>query len=95
MPTGALDRVTVRQLEEELQRVEALGAGEILLDLGGLEFIDSTGMRAVIGANRRARSHGHRLIILRGPDNVHRRFELSGLASRLPFVDHVDVASSQ
>jgi anti-anti-sigma factor len=84
---GELDLGGAWRLERELRRAEESSAHEILLDLGGLQFIDSIGMQVVIHASDRARDHGKRLMILSGPRNVHRAFELSGLATRLPFVD--------
>lgn len=84
---GELDLGGAWQLERELKRAEETDAREILLDLGGLDFIDSIGMQVVIHASDRARRSGKRLMILSGPRNVHRAFELSGLASRLPFVE--------
>lgn len=84
-PTGELDLDTAHHLEDELARVEATDAATILLDLRGLGLVDSCGMGVVIRAS--ARTQGARLRIVRGPDSVHRTFELSGMAQRLPFVD--------
>ncbi len=84
-PAGELDLDTAQRLEDELTRVEATDAAAILLDLRGLGLVDSCGMGVVIRAS--ARAHGGRLSIVRGPAHVHRPFELSGLAARLPFVD--------
>jgi anti-sigma B factor antagonist len=86
-PRGQLDLASAWQLERELRRAEATDAREIVVDLGGLELIDSTGMQVVIHALARARLHTKRVSILRGPDAVHRAFELSGLAALLPFVE--------
>ena len=84
-PAGELDLDTAHHLEDELARVEASDAATILLDLRGLGLVDSCGMGVVIRAS--ARAQGARLRIVRGPDSVHRTFELSGMAKRLPFVD--------
>lgn len=86
-PVGELDMASAWQLERELRRVEASDAQEIVLDLRGVAFIDSTGMQPVLHASARSEMHSKRLKILRGPDNVQRCFEISGLTSRLPFVD--------
>ena len=83
--SGELDLVSAVQLDMELKRVEGTDAREIVVDLGSLEFIDSAGMQVFIQASARSRSRGDRLVIVRGPDSVHRPFELCGLASRLPF----------
>ncbi|MFP5362293.1 MAG: STAS domain-containing protein [Thermoleophilia bacterium] len=84
-PAGELDLDTAHRLEAELARVEATDAATIVLDLRGLGLVDSCGMGVVIRAG--ARAQGARLRIVRGRDNVHRAFELSGMAKRLPFVD--------
>lgn len=84
---GQLDLASAWQLERELRRAEATDASEILVDLGGLEFIDAAGIEVVIHANARTNLNRKRLMIMRAPRDVHRSFELSGLASRLPFVE--------
>lgn len=85
--SGELDLGSAWQFEQELRRAEASDSQEILVDLGGLEFIDSAGMQVVIDASARSRYHSKRLMILSGPEHVHRSFELSELVSQLPFVD--------
>ena len=89
---GQLDLSSAWELERELRRAEASDADEILVDLGGLEFIDSVGIEVVIHASARSRHHSKRLMIRPGPEAVHRTFELSGLVSLLPFVDRSTVA---
>jgi anti-anti-sigma factor len=85
--SGELDLAGAGLLEDELLRVEATDAAQIVMDLRELEFIDSTGVRLVYMADARARSSDGRLTIRRGPSRVHRIFELTDLADRLPFVD--------
>jgi anti-sigma B factor antagonist len=82
---GELDIAGAPSLEEELLRVEASDAQSIVCDLGSLEFIDSTGIRLLVMAADR--SAGGRFTILRGPQQVHRVFEITDLVSRLPFAD--------
>lgn len=84
---GQLDLANAWRFEQELRRAEASDAQEILVDLGGVDFIDSAGMQVVVHASSRSRLHSKRLMILGGPASVQRSFELSGLAGRLPFVD--------
>jgi anti-anti-sigma factor len=83
---GELDIAGADHLEEELLRVEASDAASIVIDLRGLEFIDSTGIRLVVMAADRCSDNG-RLTLLRGPKQVHRVFEITDLVSRLPFAD--------
>ena len=83
---GELDIAGAPALEGELLSVESGDAASIVVDLRGLEFIDSTGLRLLVMAAERCRDSG-RLALLRGPDPVHRVFELTDLVSRLPFSD--------
>jgi len=83
---GELDIAGAPALEEELLRVEATDTAAIVIDLRRLEFIDSTGIRLLVMAADRCDDDA-RLTLLRGPVPVHRVFELTGLAARLPFAD--------
>jgi anti-anti-sigma factor len=84
---GELDLSSVGKVEEELERVEKDGPSVLVLDLSQLSFLDSTGLRAVVTADERARSNGRRLVIIRGPDPVQRVFAITRLEERLEMVD--------
>jgi anti-sigma B factor antagonist len=84
---GELDIATTPGAEAELQRVEQSGPGVIVLDLRGLTFMDSTGLRLLVSADARARGGDHRLVIVRGPAPVQRVLELTGLDTRLDVID--------
>jgi anti-sigma B factor antagonist len=87
-PTGELDLSGATILEAELDRLAAepeLGA--IVLDLRGLEFLDSSGLRLVVLADMRAREAGRRFSLVRGSETVHRVFEITRMSERLHFVD--------
>jgi anti-anti-sigma factor len=59
----------------------------LVLDLGGLEFIDSTGVHVLIDAHRRCEANGLRLVVIPGPRAVQRVFELCGLDEMLTFAE--------
>ena len=83
--TGELDLDGVERVTEALQRAEASDARRIVLDLSGLTFIDSSGVRMIVCANLRSRADGDRLRLIRGSTRVQRVFELTGVLDRLPF----------
>jgi anti-sigma B factor antagonist len=83
---GELDLSTVEVLASTLRSVEAT-ASEIVIDLSGLEFIDAAGLAELIGVTERARFNGDDLGFLRGRDEVHRLFVMTGMDEHLPFVD--------
>lgn len=85
--SGELDLATADGVDAELERAEASDAASIVLDLSGLTFMDSTGVRLLIQAHARSRAHGDRLTLRRGPAAVQRVMELSGVDVLLPFAD--------
>ena len=82
---GDLDVTSARVLEDELKRVERSDSLEIVVDLSGLRYIDSAGVRALIHADARSRRSGRSLMLVAGDEHVQRVFETTGLATRLPF----------
>ena len=84
---GELDIATAPRAEEEIRASEEQQPGTLAVDLSGLSFMDSTGLRLIVAAAARARDVGRRLIVVRGPDPVHRVLELTGLDSRLEIVE--------
>jgi anti-anti-sigma factor len=44
-PIGSLDIATVPVLEQQLQEFRQAGVRRLIVDLGGLSFMDSTGLR--------------------------------------------------
>lgn len=84
---GELDLATAPVLEEELKRVEATDAASIVLDLSGLAFMDSSGVRLLVTAHSRSRTRDRGFSLVRGPAAVQRVLELSGVDELLPFAD--------
>jgi anti-sigma B factor antagonist len=93
-PSGDLDLSSAPALERAIDRVIG-GADTVTLDLRALRFIDSTGLRLVLTTDARLRELGGRLRVVRGPDAVHRVFELALLEERLTFVDVADVGDGR
>jgi anti-sigma B factor antagonist len=84
---GELDIGAAQEAEDVLRRVEADGAPTLTIDLRGLTFMDSTGLRMLVAADKRSREAGRTLRIIRGPAPVQRILDLTGLGDRLPIVD--------
>jgi anti-sigma B factor antagonist len=84
---GELDLSTVSKVEEELRRAEAGEPELLVLDLSGLNFLDSTGLRLIVRTDQRVREQGRRLAIVKGPDTVQRVFSITRLDERLDMVE--------
>jgi len=92
---GELDLSTVDKVEKALAVVHEGDDEVLVLDLSGLSFLDSTGLRLMVTADQRAQKEGRRLVIVKGPDTVQRVFSITKLDETLEMVDDVSqVAAS-
>jgi anti-sigma B factor antagonist len=92
---GELDISRAEEVELEIERVEGRNPPLLVFDLRGLEFLDSTGLRLILGADSRARREGRRVVIVPGPEKVHRVFRITLLDRRLEFVDSPEAAAEE
>jgi len=81
--TGELDLANAPDLDRELRRVEATDAEVILVDLWGVSFVDSSGMKVLVTAAARCRAR-NRLVLQCASPNVLRALRLAGVADVLP-----------
>ncbi len=81
---GELDLATAPQLGAALRRFVRPGR-TVRVDLSGLVFMDSTGMRSILEANRDAQRDSWTLQLGRAPEPVQRVFSMSGVERLLPF----------
>ena len=84
---GELDLRTSPELEARLIAAFDAGAKLVILDLRQIEFMDSTGLRAILGAHQRAHDTGCRFALVRGADQVERVLTLTGVRELLTVVD--------
>ena len=92
-PVGDLDLHTSRDLGSRLAEMAGEPAGDAVLDLTALRFIDSTGLSVVLKAVSRFSRQGKRLVLV-VPDegNVARLFDFSGARERVTIVASRDAA---
>jgi anti-sigma B factor antagonist len=82
---GELDIASAPRLQAKIDEAERSGASEVVVDLGAVSFIDSSGVNVLVQLHRRARAGAQELLILPGPPQVQRVFRLTGLTAALPF----------
>ena len=80
---GELDTSTVGQLYEELSQLTREGVRHLIIDVAELDFVDSTGLSAIIAAHKRAEASGGELIVLSPSHNMRRLFEVTGIDNYL------------
>lgn len=85
--SGELDLASGPELEDVLERVSNDPAQLLIIDLREVDFMDSTGLSIIVRAHQRFAEDGRRLGLVRGPSQVQRLLDLTGVAERLPLVD--------
>ena len=85
---GELDMSGTFVLEPKLDELAADSVdGDVLFDLRGVTFIDSTGLGVLIGAHERLQRAGVPTRFVRGSDDIQRIFTVAGFDDVLDFVD--------
>ena len=85
IPNGELDIAAADTLRARV--AERAPSEKLVLDLRGLDFMDTSGIQVLVEAFRAARDEGFQLRIIRAPSGVQRVFEIAGLDAVLPFED--------
>jgi anti-anti-sigma factor len=83
--TGELDLASAPELEGMVVQACADGASEMLLDLGDVRFIDSSGLKAILSASSLCATNRCELYLTPVQEPVRRLFELTGVIDKLQF----------
>jgi anti-anti-sigma factor len=86
-PVGEIDLATAGRVRHKIDECVAEGCERVVLDLQDVSFMDSSGVHLVLDADAAARAASCELLVIEGPWQVQRVFELTGLRERLRFVD--------
>ena len=81
---GELDVASAARLDTEVAR--CAGQPRIVIDLSGLSFMDSTGLRALVSASEAVQDLGREFAVIPGPPQVQRLLKFTRVAERLTFV---------
>jgi len=81
---GEVDLFTAPGLDAELTRVVTGGATAVVVDLSGVDFLDSTGLSVIVKALKRVREAGGSLSVVVTSERVAKVFRITGLDQILP-----------
>lgn len=87
---GELDISGARTLQQALVELYRDLPPVLALDLRGLAFIDSSGLRAILAADDAARCDGRGIILVEGSPDVQEVFKITLLEDRFQFIEHPD-----
>jgi anti-sigma B factor antagonist len=76
---GELDTYSCPGLRDTIIRLVDEGEKHILLNMGGVQYIDSAGLGTLVGGLKRATEHGGQLKIVNANDQIQKVFNITGL----------------
>jgi len=92
---GRVDAVTAPELDRVCADAIAQSDGALVLDLSGVSYISSAGLRSVLLAGKQLSGKGRKLLICGLQGVVKEVFHLSGLEGTFPiFADSAAAAAS-
>ena len=89
---GEVDVATAPSLREQLIGLVSDGSTNLVLDLEGVDFLDSTGLGVIVSALKRVRTHGGDLRLVCTQARIRRLFEITGLDKAVPLLPSLDAA---
>ena len=93
-PQGEIDFATGPQLKDAITETMAGGDVNLIIDLLAVDFIESTGLGALIGGRRRAYSLKGSLSLVCTEQQMLKIFRITGLDKVFTIHDTVDAAGS-
>lgn len=89
--TGQLDVATAPEVRQVLMEAQYGGSTRLLVDLEGVEFLDSFGLGVLVGAVRRARTHDGEVVLACSRPRLRRLLTVTRLEEIVEVVDDAAV----
>lgn len=83
--SGELEIGSAEMLEQAIADACSAGAKELVLDLGGIEFMDSTGLNAILRGRLMCEEHECEYCLTPAQRPIQHVFEVTGLREKLRF----------
>lgn len=89
---GEIDVASADRLREKVAHLLAAGRTDLLVDLTGVTFMDSTGLGLLVGTLKRVRLAGGRLDLVVDSERLLKVFRITGLTQVFTIHDSLDDA---
>jgi anti-sigma B factor antagonist len=90
--SGEIDLFTAPEFKQRVMTPIAAGVEHVIVDLMATTFVDSSSLGVLIGAHRRLKSRGGRLIVACDNESIVKTFRITGLDGVFRLVDSVEAA---
>jgi len=92
---GRMDAVTAPLFDKAFAEAATPEALDFIIQLSGLEYISSAGLRSILMVAKQVKARNGRLILTGLTDEVREVFHLSGFHTILRICDSLDVALAE
>jgi len=90
---GEIDVYTAPKLREKLIELVTEGSYDVIVNLEGVDFLDSTGLGVLVGALKRVKAHDGSLALVCTQDKILKIFKITGLTKVFPIHETVEAAA--
>jgi anti-sigma B factor antagonist len=90
--SGDIDIHTAPEIRDRLAELRADGVRSIVVDLSGVDFLDSSALGAFVAAHRDLAGSGGQLKLAAPRSHVRKVFRITRLAEVIPLFESVDEA---
>jgi anti-sigma B factor antagonist len=91
---GEIDVYTAPKLRELLVELVSAGNYHLIVDMEGVDFLDSTGLGVLVGGLKRVRAHDGSLRLVCTQERILKIFRITGLTKVFPIHASVDEAAA-
>ncbi len=91
--SGEVDVYTAPALRDRIADLLDSGQHQLVIDLGGVEFLDSTGLGVLVAGLNRVRSHDGSLALVCNQERILKIFRITGLTKVFPIHATVEEAA--
>ncbi len=89
---GQLDLPGAQSLEQPFAFATTTRAGRFVVDMTGVTFVASIGIRVLVTSARAQSQRGGKMVIIAPPGNSADVLRMAGIDRIIPFVDDLDAA---
>ncbi len=89
---GSLDALTSRELEKQVKETIEAGKVNLVMDLGGVGYSSSAGLKVLLAGRKLSRQEGGDLRLANVQEDVEKIFRMAGLYGVIPQYPDLDAA---
>jgi anti-sigma B factor antagonist len=90
--TGEIDVYSAATLREPLNALIDIAGNSVLLDLQAVDFMDSMGLRVIVGAHKRAEATRSQFALLSTRPQIRNLLHITGLDEVIPMLSEIPQA---